>query len=81
MQHETTHTGFLADAAAIEAELIARQNTEFAEQMRIINQHDSTHCRLCGLVTAGSTIGGCHVQACDSCLVEWVQEQIGVKLS
>ncbi len=78
---ESANAGFLADAAAIEAELNARFDAELADELRIINEDDSTHCRMCNGVTAGSTIAGSHVQLCDSCIVQWVGEQIGVKLS
>jgi hypothetical protein len=81
MQNEDSLSGFLADAMAIELELTARSDAAFEEEMRIINEDDSTHCRLCGRLTAGSSIAGCHVQACDSCIVGWVEEQIGVKFS
>lgn len=38
--------------------------------------HDAIHCRECGKVAAGCIIAGSHVQACDSCIVEYVQQQI-----
>jgi hypothetical protein len=77
---ETTKRAFLADMAAIEMELAARRETELAVQLRIINEDDATHCRICSRTTAGCTIAACHVQACDSCIIEWVEKQIGVKL-
>jgi hypothetical protein len=63
--------------ARIEAELIARNEAEQAEQLRIINEDDAKHCRLCELESGGCNIAGCHVQTCDSCLAGWVREQIG----
>ena len=59
-----------AELAALEAEIDARRNDEAM-------LYDSTHCRECGHVTAGTVIAGCHVQACDGCIVKYVREQIG----
>ena len=71
-------TVFQADMASIEVEMADRAALD--SQRDEINEWDSVHCRVCGKISAGSDIAGCHVQACDGCIIEWVQQQIGVAL-
>lgn len=77
MNNEAMSIRFVADMAAIEMELQARREAELDEQLRIIMEDDARHCRVCGQESSGSTIAGCHVQACESCIVAWVKERTG----
>jgi len=71
-------SAWLDDMAAIEAEIVARSGDEIPDaEIEAINRYDATHCRCCGAVTAGTDIAGSHVQACDACIVQYVQENLG----
>lgn len=67
-----SHPTIVPDSA--NAELDARDEqhaaywTAFDENFRDFQAYDTTHCRECGGVTAGTRVGGEHVQLCDKCL-------------